>query len=132
MGANDKVEATFHPARPMTMREMQRTQPWDVAYTDEFYYSIDRGERHRVMMHDLMHLTKSIGILCSIAEWYDHGMDPTTRVSQQEFENRLADLVMCAMHISNHPPRDYNPVDLFQAVVTRVNAVNGTNWGIVP
>jgi hypothetical protein len=75
------------------------------------------------------HITKAVGILSSIAEWADHGRVRLDRVPQDEYEGRVADLVMCALHIANNPPEGYARFDLERAVVTRTEAVNGRGFG---
>lgn len=119
---------------------MQATQPWTAPYSREFMYSKRgddspsfhspylRPERHRSLMHDLMHVTKAIGVLASIAEWADHGSIRTQRVDQDEYEGRIADLIMCALHMANNPPEGYAQFDLERAVIERVERVNGVSW----
>jgi hypothetical protein len=120
---------------------MQRTQPWTAPYSREFEHS-KRGdtdpmcphspyllpEQHRPLTHDLLHVTKAVGILASIAEWADHGSIRTERVDQAEFEGRIADLVMCALHMANNPPEGYDQFELQRAVIERVERVNGVKW----
>lgn len=116
----------------MGLGRMQYTQPWTAPYSPAFEYS-KLVEEHRTLMHDLMHLTKAIGILASIAEWADHGRLRQDRVDQGEYEGRVADLVMCALHIANNPPTGYTAFDLETAVIKRVERVNGvTNWSGAP
>jgi len=118
----------------MSLREMQRTQPWTAPYSSAFEASklglghAGGAEPHRSLMHDLMHVMKAVGILSSIAEWADHGTVRLDRVDQAEFEGRIADLVMCALHMANNPPRDYDSFDLYVTVVDRVERVNGIEW----
>jgi hypothetical protein len=122
----------------MSLREMQRTQPWTAPYSSAFEASKlgligglrdhRDAEPHRSLMHDLMHVTKAVGILSSIAEWADHGNVRLDRVDQAEFEGRIADLVMCALHMANNPPRGYDSFDLYVTVVDRVERVNGIEW----
>ena len=116
-----------------TLAWMQRTQPWTAPYSRAFVASkngqgrVD-AEPHRSLMHDLMHVTKAVGILASIAEWADHGSVRTGRVDQAEYEGRIADLVMCALHMANNPPEGYETFDLQRAVIERVERVNGVAW----
>jgi hypothetical protein len=107
---------------------MQNTQPWTAPYSDAFEASYD-AEQHRRLTHDLLHITKAVGILASIAEWADHGRVRLDRVPQDEYEGRVADLVMCALHIANNPPEGYERFDLERAVITRTEAVNGCGFG---
>lgn len=112
---------------PMNLREMQATQPWNALYSSRFVDSV-QNEKHRWLTHDLLHVTKAVGILASIAEWADHGSIRTERVSQEEFEGRIADLVMCALHMANNAPKGYREFDLLNAVVNRVDRVNNADW----
>ena len=127
---------------PRSLREMQETQPWSAPYSREFENSKRGGggwsphdperapEPHRSLMHDLMHVTKAVGILASIAEWADHGSVRLERVDQAEYEGRIADLIMCALHMANNPPSGYEQFDLQQAVIDRVERVNKTAWRV--
>lgn len=111
------------------LRSMQATQPWTAPYSPAFYTSVNSDdERHRWLMHDLMHVTKAVGILASIAEWADHGSIRTERVDQAEYEGRIADLIMCALHMANNPPEGYGSFDLLDAVLDRVSRVNRVDW----
>ena len=111
----------------MTLRQMQETQPWTAPYSDAFNASAE-SEPHRWLEHDLLHVTKAVGILASIAEWADHKTIRYDRVDQAEFEGRISDLVMCALHMANNPPAGYTSFDLYEAVVDRVERVNQTSW----
>jgi hypothetical protein len=114
-------------SEPMDLRHMQETQPWTAPYTWPFEQS-RRQEPHRSLLHDLMHVTKAVGVLSSIAEWADHGSVRHERVDQSEYEGRIADLVMCALHMANNPPVGYLHFDLHDAVVNRVERVNAVKW----
>ena len=111
----------------LSLAQMQSTQPWTAPYSEHFETS-KRAEPHRSLMHDLMHVTKAVGVLSSIAEWADHGSIRTERVDQAEYEGRIADLVMCALHMANNPPQGYAAFVLHRAVVSRVERVNGVAW----
>lgn len=126
---------------PLTLAWMQRTQPWTAPYSLSFEASKRgchpdddgqltgyRTEPHRSLMHDLMHVTKAVGVLASIAEWADHGNIRTERVDQAEYEGRIADLVMCALHMANNPPEGYAEFELQNSVVERVERVNNVTW----
>ena len=112
----------------MNLRTMQDTQPWTAPYSTWFGISKDH-EPHRPLMHDLMHVTKAVGILASVAEWADHDRINIGRVNQDEYEGRIADLVMCALHMANNPPKGYGQFDLETAVISRVERVNNVTWG---
>jgi hypothetical protein len=112
----------------MNLHTMQQTQPWTAPYSPEYEQS-KATEPHRSLLHDLMHIHKATGILSSIAEWADHGRVSLERVDQQEYEGRVSDLVMCALHIANNPPPGYHTFDLMDAVIERVERVNGVTWG---
>lgn len=112
----------------MNLREMQQTQPWTAPYSRDFLSSADFGESHRWLMHDLMHVTKAVGVLSSVAEWADHGDVRHEKVDQAEYQGRIADLVMCALHMANNPPKGYEEFDLLDVVVERVDRVNKTDW----
>ena len=120
-------EVEFQSAAAMTLSEMQATQPWTAPYSAHFEAS-KTYEPHRSLLHDLMHVTKAVGILSSVAEWADHGSIRHERVDQAEYEGRIADLVMCAMHMATNPPPGYRPFDVQRAVVERVERVNGVPW----
>lgn len=113
--------------RDMTLSHMQATQPWTAPYSVEFEQS-KKSEPHRSLLHDLMHVTKAVGILSSVAEWADHGSLRIARVDQAEYEGRIADLVMCALHMANNPPFGYESFDLERAVIERTERVNGVTW----
>ena len=114
--------------------KMQATQPWNVTYSNAFQQSkgghwLDGRqtvppELHRSLTHDILHVTKAVGILSSISEWADHGDVRLDRVDQGEYEARISDLVMCAMHMANNPPRGYSQFDLEAAVIARTERVN--------
>lgn len=118
----------------MSLSVMQRTQPWTAPYSEAFEASkvgwSHDAEPHRSLMHDLMHVTKAIGVLASIAEWADHGSIRLERVDQAEFEGRVADLVMCALHMAYNPPEGYKAFDLERAVIDRTERVNGASWSV--
>lgn len=110
-----------------SLSRMQQTQPWTAPYSRRF--ENDKViEPHRSLMHDLMHVSKAVGVLASVAEWADHGDTRTDRVSQAEYEGRLADLVICALHMTSNPPHGYTQFDLEEAVISRVERVNGVDW----
>ena len=115
------------PAGERTLAWMQQTQPWTAPYSPEFERS-KADEPHRSLTHDLLHVTKAVGILASIGEWADHGNVRTERVDQAEYEGRIADLVMCALHMANNPPSGYEQFDLQRAVIERVERVNKVRW----
>lgn len=107
---------------------MQATQPWNVQYSLN-YRNNKLVEPHRSLMHDLMHITKAVGVLSSIAEWADHEVLNLDRINQEEYQHRIADLIMCAIHISNHPPIGYHVFDLEEEVISRTETVNKViNW----
>lgn len=114
----------------MSLREMQRTQPWQANpwYTKEFENSVAAGEQHRWLAHDLAHIMKAVGVLASIVEGADHGRVRHDLATQADFEKRVADLVICALHIANNPTWGYSAFDLYGAVVERVETVNGVAW----
>lgn len=114
--------------RAMDLAEMQTRQPWKLEYSEEFLASIQDRGLHRSLAHDLHHIIKACGILSSIAEWADHGDTRKDRVSQKEFEARIADLVICAMHMASHTPFGYKEFNIYDAVVGRITDVNGPDW----
>jgi hypothetical protein len=112
-----------------TLAEMQAGQPWTAPYSKAYRESRDEGgEGHRDALHALAHVVKAAGVLVSVCEWADHSDVRLDRVSQVDWQNRIADLVMNALYLANHPPPGYDRFNLQGAVVARTEQVNGRGF----
>lgn len=90
--------------------------PRNQSYSKEFTES--KG-KHRHLMHDILHLTKSVGLLARAAEHIDHD-EP---VSRYEIRKALADLII----VTTWAARDFpgGPLDLHQIIEDRIAVI----WG---
>ena len=87
-----------------SLKYLQENLPWTVPYSRNFEASKVAGERHRHLMHDLMHVAKSYGWLADVAERCDHGTalisDVLGREDIEKIARKTADFVICALHIA--------------------------------
>lgn len=104
----------------MNLSELQKVLPWSLKYTSRFLESQDL-ETHRYLMHDSMHIIKSMGQIASLAEKIDHGNPPN--LSQEELADKVADLVICALHMAKTNP--FGEFDLEEAVINKLEKRNG-------
>lgn len=106
----------------LTLRVLQHQLPWAIPYSPEFRAS-QQVERHRHLMHDLLHVYKSLGRIAAMAEKIDHAKEPG--LDTEALAQETADLVICALHIANTNP--LGVFDLQHAVLASLDRRNGSD-----
>lgn len=101
----------------LSLNHIQKHLPWTLPYTTAFQAS-NNGEGHRFLMHDIMHVQKSLGKIAAMAERIDHGKPE----SGLALADNVADLVICALHIANTNP--FGRFDLGAIVVKKLEDRN--------
>jgi hypothetical protein len=111
------------PMRDFTIRELQTKLPWTVKYSNDFRQS---PQTHKDFSHALHHVSKALGKLHGLADDMDHDRALATDASLREkYSKYVADLVVCALRISNVFPSGV--VDLQTAVQHRIESKNGVS-----
>lgn len=118
----------------MNLSHLQKHLPWSLPYGPHFNVSQDR-EHHRFLMHDIMHVIKSLGDLASVCEKYDHVKHPVQGtqveswkgrhpevVSRDLLADKVADLVICALHMAKTNP--FGEFDLEAVVIKKLEERN--------
>jgi len=104
------------PMASVSIRQLQRNQPWSDTYTDDFKAD---NRAHCHFEHALVHISKALGKLYAMVDELDHHgkatPDEIGRVSDW-----IADIVICAIRAANMFPGRGSPFDLDTAVLRRV------------
>lgn len=107
---------------PVSLRHLQANLPWSKKYTTEFIASATENP-FRIHTHDVLHVMKSLGQVAAECERVDHGEEP--KLNREQFADRLADLVICALHMANT-----TSTDLTDAVVQKIQERNNVTLPI--
>lgn len=108
----------------MDLKAIQDKLPWTIPYTYDFCLS-QATEHHRFLIHDIMHIQKSLGKIAAFVERMDHDEFALRKMSREQFANEVADLVICALHIAKTNP--LGEFDLEKAVLDTLNRRNGSS-----
>lgn len=103
-----------------SIRELQDTLPWLNSYNTDF---VANPQEHKDFSHALLHVVKASGKIASIIDCAEHAdvlFDSEQR--RKELENYIADLVICALRLSNTSV--WGKIDLQQAINNRLSQKN--------
>lgn len=100
-----------------TIRQIQETLPWSIAYSEAFQAS---PLHYKDFQHALVHVVKAAGKLAAMIDDHDHGRV----VEDPNVPKYLADLVICSIRMANVAPG--GKIDLQEAVEARISQKNGT------
>jgi hypothetical protein len=112
----------------MSIRDLQAALPWVLPYTEQFRLS-QEAEGHRNLMHDVMHVQKSLGKIAAMAEKIDHSpraFDESAIAPREQLAREVADLVICALHMAKTNP--FGAFDLESVVLQMLVRRNGSKW----
>lgn len=112
----------------MHLRDLQAKLPWAIPYTDAFRFSQDH-EHHRNLIHDVLHVQKSLGKIANYCEQLDHNdrlLHPDYLLARRDaLACEVVDLVICALHMAKTNP--FGPFDLESEVLSALDRRNGSN-----
>jgi len=116
----------------MNLRDLQAQLPWTIPYSGDFRRS-QCAEYHRHLIHDVLHVQKSLGKIAAMAEQIDHTGGPLhshTRFERERLATEVVDLVICALHIAKTNP--WGEFDLQSAVLAALDRRNGSKLSEIP
>jgi hypothetical protein len=103
-----------------TIRELQTSLPWTGHYHRDFR---SNSQTHKDFDHALLHIVKASGKLAGIIDQAEHaGYDWDRLENRAEVEKYVADLVICALRMSNSCPEGV--IDLQSSVENRIGSKN--------
>lgn len=103
-----------------TLKDLQVSLPWTAHYHRDFRQT---PMTHKHFAHALLHVHKAAGKLAGIIDQAEHaGYDWSLMANRSEVQKYLADLVVCALRMSNTCPD--GQIDLQFAVENRIAAKN--------
>lgn len=100
----------------MNLRNIQLKLPWTIKYSRDFR---SNPQSHKDFAHAITHAMKALGKLSTIVDDMDHRRD-----SEFEPDKYMADLVLCALRMSNTYPGRI--IDLESALIERIETKNQT------
>ena len=103
-----------------SIKDLQVSLPWTAHYHKDFRAT---PQTHKDFQHALLHVTKASGKLATIIDRAEHaGFAWDEEQNRIEVANYIADLVICALRMSNTCPD--GAIDLQEAVENRLAAKN--------